>query len=314
MLENTTNISIEQLVEIVGVTTGSVIAVGKGILSFCELISSYNIEIGLMTKKEQWKFRITNLAMLTFSIWLLNVLFCFVCSDERVICVVFLCCMIIFLVWGISCLLLAVMWLLNKRKVVLINTNVEGYVRVLCFVAFLLFGITFNDCLVFYGTEKYNVWIGSFLMTVLIMEMFIWLADFSNQSGIAKICYYDLALKKNIFVFFRYDEDLFMCGNASKMNECDENYLVPYKRIQEAKLLPISRDIKQESHVNCRRVIIQTSNVDYELEKILNKVKDALKNQNITQGKIDETYIYIKPSDKKAYYVTPDEVTDSVEL
>ena len=31
-------------------------------------------------------------------------------------------------------------------------------------------------------------------------------------------------------------------------------------------------------------------------------------------GKIDETYIYIKPSDKKAYYVTPDEVTDSVEL
>ena len=125
MLENTTNISIEQLVEIVGVTTGSVIAVGKGILSFCELISSYNIEIGLMTKKEQWKFRITNLAMLTFSIWLLNVLFCFVCSDERVICVVFLCCMIIFLIWGISCLLLAVMWLLNKRKTVLINTNVE---------------------------------------------------------------------------------------------------------------------------------------------------------------------------------------------
>lgn len=186
MLENTTNISIEQLVEIVGVTTGSVIAVGKGILSFCELISSYNIEIGLMTKKEQWKFRITNLAMLTFSIWLLNVLFCFVCSDERVICVVFLCCMIIFLIWGISCLLLAVMWLLNKRKTVLINTNVEGYVRVLCFVAFLLFGITFNDCLVFYGTEKYNVWIGSILMTVLIMEMFIWLADFSNQSGIAK--------------------------------------------------------------------------------------------------------------------------------
>lgn len=174
MLENTTNISIEQLVEIVGVTTGSVIAVGKGILSFCELISSYNIEIGLMTKKEQWKFRITNLAMLTFSIWLLNVLFCFVCSDERVICVVFLCCMIIFLIWGISCLLLVVMWLLNKRKTVLINTNVEGYVRVLCFVAFLLFGITFNDCLVFYGTEKYNVWIGSFLMTVLIMEMFIW--------------------------------------------------------------------------------------------------------------------------------------------
>lgn len=85
-----------------------------------------------------------------------------------------------------------------------------------------------------------------------------------------------LALKKNIFVFFRYDEDLFMCGNASKMNECDENYLVPYKRIQEAKLLPISRDIKQESHVNCRRVIIQTSNVDYELKKILNESKRCI--------------------------------------
>lgn len=56
MLENTTNISIEQLVEIVGVTTGSVIAVGKGILSFCELISSYNIEIGLMTKRNNGNF------------------------------------------------------------------------------------------------------------------------------------------------------------------------------------------------------------------------------------------------------------------
>lgn len=149
--------------------------------------------------------------MLAFSIWLLNVLFCFVCSDERVIYVVFLCCIIIFLIWGISCFLLAVMWLLNKRKIVLINTNVEGYVRALCFVAFLLFGITFNDCLVFYGTEKYNVWIGSFLMTVLIMEMFIWLADFSNQSGIAKICYYDLTLKK-IYLYFSVMMKIYLCA------------------------------------------------------------------------------------------------------
>ncbi len=51
MLENTTNISIEQLVEIVGVTTGSVIAIGKGILSFCELISSYNYRNWINDKK-----------------------------------------------------------------------------------------------------------------------------------------------------------------------------------------------------------------------------------------------------------------------
>lgn len=51
MLENTTNISIEQLVEIVGVTTGSVIAVGKGILSFCELISSCNYRNWINDKK-----------------------------------------------------------------------------------------------------------------------------------------------------------------------------------------------------------------------------------------------------------------------
>lgn len=314
MLENITNISIGQ----VGAVLGIIITIIKGISSFGALISSYNIEIGLMTKKEQWKFQVTNLAILAFSVLFLNLLFCFVGVDEKTFLGMFICCIIALFIWGISFLLLVVNGILSKlcskRKSALANPKRKGYTRIVCFVAFLIFGITFNGCLMYYGMEKDNKWIVSILMTILIMEMLIWLVDFSNQSGIARICYYDSELKKSIFIFFRYDEDLFMCGNASKINECDENYLVPYKRIQEAKLLPVSQDIKQELHVNCRRVIIQTSNGDYELEKVLNKVKDTLKEQNITQGRLDETYIYIKPSDKKAYYVTPDKMKNSVEL
>lgn len=314
MLENTTNISIGQ----VGAALGVIVTLIKGISSFGALISSYNIEIGLMTKKEQWKFQVTNLAILAFSILFLNVLFCFVGVDEKSFLFIFVCCIIAFSIWGISVLFIVVNGILSKscpkRECVLVNAKRKGYARMVCFVAFLIFGITLNGCLMYYELERDKEWIVSILMTILIMEMLIWLVDLSNQSGIARICYYDSELKKSIFIFFRYDEDLFMCGNASKINECDENYLVPYKRIQEAKLLPVSQDIKQELHVNCRRVIIQTSNGDYELEKVLNKVKDTLKEQNITQGRLDETYIYIKPSDKKAYYVTPDKVKNSVEL
>ena len=91
MLENITNISIGQ----VGAVLGIIITIIKGISSFGALISSYNIEIGLMTKKEQWKFQVTNLAILAFSVLFLNLLFCFVGVDEKTFLGMFICCIIV---------------------------------------------------------------------------------------------------------------------------------------------------------------------------------------------------------------------------
>lgn len=315
-IKSTTDI--EQLIEIVGLIAGIVLAGIRGLTSLFASISSYKVEIGLMTKREQWKFVITNLAILAFSILLLNVLFCFWCQNEVAFGSLLICGGIALLVWGAIGLFFVVRWTVNKlckkRKNISVQSDKEEIVRMVCFGAFLIFEIALNCCFAYQRMDKYNVWVGSIIMTILTMEMLIYLVNFRNQNGIARTSFYDAELKKDIFIFFRYDQECFMCGDAPRMNECNENYLIPYKRIQEVKLLPVSKNKKKDLLINYQRVMLQTTSGEYTLAKVLDKVKEELQDQNITQTKLDETSIYIKPSDKKAYYETPDKVKGSVEL
>lgn len=107
-------IDIEQLIGGLGLVIGTVLAGIKGLISFLAIISSYNIEIALMTKKEQWKYVITNLAILAVSIWFLNVFCCFWCQNEKVINGFLLFGFISFITWGIICLFFIGRWIVNK--------------------------------------------------------------------------------------------------------------------------------------------------------------------------------------------------------
>lgn len=162
--------------------------------------------------------------------------------------------------------------------------------------------------------EKYNIWVGSILITALTMEMLLSLVDYGNHSGISRIRYFDNELQKDVFIFFRYDQKCCICGDASRMKECSEYYLIPHKKIQEIKLFPVSRNANADLHINYKRVMVQAANGEFVMDNVLDKVRDELQSQNISQSKLDETNIYIKPSDRKVYYVVPDEVTGSVEL
>lgn len=365
-------ITIDNPIGVIGLVIGAILTGVRGSISFLAIISSYNIEIALMTKKEQWKFVISNLSMLAVSICFLNVICCYWCRMQETIDVfiavgaisfLYLICVLLYMVgrWIINKLktgfFFRIIRLIKNRKkkqralyrvrgkvihwngakekqrsknnfIIKLqeewktyrleknNSKPQGKVetfKVLAFIAVFILGISLNCYFDILGSV-YNIWAGSVVMTLLTMEVLVYLVNFGNQSGISRIWYYDTETQKDIFIFFRYDSKCCICGDTARLTECNEYYLIPYKKVQSQKLMPVSKRIKNDLHINHKRVMMQTANGDFELEKVLDKVKEKLKDQNITQNKLDETRIYIKPSDKKAYYVAPDKVTGSVEL
>lgn len=363
-------IIIEQLIGIIGLVLGAVLTGIRGLISFLAIISSYNIEIALMTKKEQWKLVITNLSVLAVSIWFLNVICCYWCQSEETITIFIWVGIVSFVYLIIVVACCGARWLVGKFKTSFffriihfrkisndrpklffnkfihwygsekkqpkkkkfngklreewkahrlekINSKPKGKVKtlgVLNFVAVAFFGISLNCFFAIYSSEGYNIWAGSVVITLLTMEALLYLVNLGNQSGISRICYYDTEMKKDVFIFFRYDKECCICGDTDRMTECKEYYLIPYKKIKHQKLLPVSNHAKTGLRINHQRVLMQTVNGDFELEKVLDKVKERLLEQNITQSKLDETNIYIKPSDKKVYYVVSEEMSGSVEL
>lgn len=66
---------IESIIGVGGLIAGVVATVWQIFISICTILSAYNIEIALMTKKERVKVNATSIAVLTISLSLLNLLF-----------------------------------------------------------------------------------------------------------------------------------------------------------------------------------------------------------------------------------------------
>lgn len=74
-VENTTNI--EKGISIVVLISGMLLGILNGAVSFFTIMSSYNVEIAFMTKREQWKHKIINLLTVLVAIWILYIIYGF---------------------------------------------------------------------------------------------------------------------------------------------------------------------------------------------------------------------------------------------
>lgn len=107
-------LEVESILAISGFIAGIVVAAWQGVISFLTIVSSYNIEIAFMTKKERIKYNISSYIMYALVLWIINLMygFGFGFVDERNPVVSFG--VLLMLALMVILLLLTVLWLIGK--------------------------------------------------------------------------------------------------------------------------------------------------------------------------------------------------------
>lgn len=381
--------SIENGIGVLILIGGMILTLLNGVITFLAIISAYNVEIAFMTKREQWKHRITNIAVILLSIWglyitcgvvglfsnvaderifngaivvfvlalygLVSLLFLMSLHDKlkklhlyRMICLIlknvliklqsitkicinfFRCVLIeilnvisrvkfikkIFTVLRKAQKLIQELWkssALSEDASNCIKYSKEEIIKIITCLDIVLLGLTLNSYWAIFVRAEYNLLLMSTLMTILTFEILLLLSNFL-ESGNAKIYYIDSELEKKIYVFLQYNEKYCLGGNRSNMGECDEYYLVSYETIQKETLYPISRQSHKSYYKNYKKVVIQANNIELIIDDILKKVNNVLEEKKIPEEGLEKTNIYIKPMDKKVYYVMSEQVSGEIEI
>ena len=107
-------LEVESILAISGFIAGIVVAAWQGVISFLTIVSSYNIEIAFMTKKERIKYNISSYIMYALVLWIINLMYGlgFGFVDERNPVVSFG--VLLMLALMVILLLLTVLWLIGK--------------------------------------------------------------------------------------------------------------------------------------------------------------------------------------------------------
>lgn len=386
LVENTTDIEkgIGTLILIGGVLLGIL----NGVVTFFTIMSSYNVEIAFMTKREQWKHKIINVLTILVPIWVLYIIYgllsqianglddIFMVGGIGILLILLVIVIFLLLLMGLHrklyevhvyrmvCLFLkrvltklqgivhrvviffssVLKHLVSKlRRLPLIQFMCNGFaivksfilelwesseqnsnkpnrvryekseiLRIIAFVDILILGLMLNCYWAAYEKE-YNLFATSTLMTILTFEALLLLINFT-EFGNAKIYYYNPVLKKDVFIFFRYNEQYCLGGDVPKMGECEEYYMISYETIQEEKLYPLSRRKYGDLSINGKHVVMQANNEEFIMDNVLEQVKKELESHKVSQRKMDTTQIYIKLADRKVYYVVPEEVSGNIDL
>lgn len=385
-------LEVESILAISGFIAGIVVAAWQGVISFLTIVSSYNIEIAFMTKKERIKYNISSYIMYALVLWIINLMYGlgFGFVDERNPVVSFG--VLLMLALMVILLLLTVLWLIGKilkkltkvhlcrflgamlkkgifristsiKKVVAgisrmcgklwrkiiecrllvsvenvikpiyehINnlwkscaadkTNVEkveypkGYgIKAAGFILATIIGIIFNCLFAVYAKDEYNVLVGGTLVTILTMEIAFLYLRFDINPKDSRMYYYDDTWQKYIFIYFRQDEAHCIGGDADILYECNELFLVPYEKIEKEKLYSISKWKQDRVNIDNKRIHLQHGLNEFMMKEVLDKINNELQSKEIVPKLIERADIYVKPEDKKAYYVLADGTKGDIDL
>ncbi len=385
-------LEVESILAILGFIASIVAVVWQGVLSFLTIVSSYNIEIAFMTKKERIKYNISSYIMYAVALWFVNLMygFCFGFVDEQKP-VVSLGAVLMLALVGIL-LLLTVFWLIGRfikkltevhlcrflgailkrgifristfiKKVIsgigrmcgelwrkikgcrflvsfgnvtkpiyehinnlwkgcaVDKTNVEkigypkGYgIRATGFILTTIIGIIFNCLFAVYAKDEYNVFVGGTLVTILTMEIAFLYLNFDINPKDSRIYYYDDIWQKYVFIYFRQDEDHCIGGDADILGDCNELFLVPYEKIEKQKIYSISKWKQDRVNIDNKRIHLQHGLNEFMMNGVLDKIKNELQSKEIVPKLMEKADIYVKPEEKKAYYVLADGTKGDIDL
>lgn len=386
---------ISEIESIIGyaVPIAGIVATGwQIIISVCSILSSYNIEIALMTKKERVKMNATGIVVYIMALWLFNllcshmatiydanngvilggILLIFAGAVSLIIIIVLLfgkwiikklsdvhvcrfigtivkkilcaigagmyrmteglrrtCGMLVDRVkeWGIfggirRCYIRCRDWFTliwkscerDEHKNMPHKLTFSQQLRLMGFTITTVGGIIFNYMLAVYAKGNQNVYLLSIMVTILTIEVGLIFLNFQVAPEDSRIYYYDDTWKKYIFIYFRQDEAHCIGGDADILYKCNELFLVPYEKIEKEKLYSISKWKQDRVNIDNKRIYIQHGLNEFMMNEVLDKIKSELQRKEIVPKLMEKADIYVKPEEKKAYYVLADGTRGDIDL
>lgn len=152
------------------------------------------------------------------------------------------------------------------------------------------------------------------MVTILAIEVGLIFLNFQVAPEDSRIFYYDDTWQKYIFIYFRQDEAHCIGGDADILRDCNELFLVPYEKIEKQKLYSISKWKQDRVNIDNKRIHLQHGQNELMMNEVFDKIKNELKSKEIVPELIERADIYIKPEDKKAYYVLADGIKGDIDL
>lgn len=206
---------------------------------------------------------------------------------------------------------LGVLAYIIKFKRVCIETVIDR-LRSLCFVFIALTLIAINDIYV-WTVDNYSTLLSIFKMVLISIILSAVLAILSFiivklniYPGKAKVKYYDGKLEKDLYLYFRFNDKLFVAGEKEQIYDCEFYYFVKIDEMIGKRLDKVSAQTSNYSTVYGENIVLQVENKsDIVLSDILNKFGTIMQDNEISMDEYKKTKIYIKPGDDKVYFVLP---------
>lgn len=186
--------------------------------------------------------------------------------------------------------------------------------RVGGFVITTLLGIFFNYGIALYVEGDQNVYLLSTIVTILVLEIGLLILNFQVTPQDSPIYYYDETRKKNIFIYFRHDDNHYIGGDKEVWSSCTESFLIPYERIETQTLYLTSKLKQNRTTIDNKKNCLQCGSNELMLNDTYDKVNKELKSHGVGSALLKTADIYIRIDERKAYYVLADGTRGDIDL
>ena len=147
------------------------------------------------------------------------------------------------------------------------------------------------------------------IMLALIICLYMLLAiKLSINPGQARIMYYNKEKEKDLYIYFKYNDELLIAGEEEKVEDCDEYYLVKMEDVIGERLARVTDETGNYAKVYAENIVLELdgeSNIV--IKDVIDKLTEKLREKDVTRKEYSETGIYIQHKNKMVYFYLPNE-------
>ena len=200
-----------------------------------------------------------------------------------------------------------------------VETFIEGLkLAIYIFIFILELGI--NNVFI-WRTENYTSFSSllgmSFASAILafLICFYLFIAIKLNiNPGQAKVMYFNKNMNKDLYLYFKYNDEFFVAGEKEILEKCEAYYLVKVDEIIGKRLERVSIDSSNYSKIYGENIILQLDGEqDIILDDVMEKLLVMLQNSEVSRSEYGKTKVYIKPKEKMVYFYLPNEKIDRSE-
>lgn len=147
------------------------------------------------------------------------------------------------------------------------------------------------------------------IMLVLIICLYMLLAmKLSINPGQARIMYYNKEKEKDLYIYFKYNDELLIAGEEEKVEDCDEYYLVKMEDVIGERLARVTDEAGNYARVYAENIVLELDGEsDIVIKDVIDKLTEKLREKDVTRKEYSETGIYIQHKNRMVYFYLPNE-------